>query len=955
MWKSSFGWHIEDMDLYSINYLHFGAPKLWYAISPDNASRLETLARSFYPDHYRQCPAFLRHKMTIISPNILKKYSVPYVRTVQKEGQIIISFPRAYHSGFNLGLNCAESTNFATLRWIDFGKRAERCYCHPDTVQIDMDIFVKKFQPDQYQKFLTQKKKSNINKKKGKSVKNNNATVIHEKNLEYELDTMSVKDIKQEEKMSLVCKNFSGLWRSQSSDNFTFESAFNLVLSQKGSRCAICALFEDPSPFASFEREELLTTYWALKLNKAGGLVPSPGKITEKIEIEYPLSDNFALKINSPIEERKSIGQKSHKNDSPQKVKKNRVIHSKGEEEDPASIKMFRPTFNGAHIERILSQEITNVLSYSDPNLYSCSSFDLTSDRNSSSLADYPTVTYCNSMNENSLSETSPVFSPLDQIVPHSLPIMNSMCFDSNELMDVNLIDLNNDVCIAEETVFATSNGFSNLNVFSLRKRAQILDSETGEKKLCLDANNTNTQPIVNSNITSTKSKSNQKIASKVDLHIQTFPSRHLNKGKNDLKSSKNKNITKLSIQNSRTRTNQLKDYTNEGNGIKKNNKNLKIVQNTITQMKETRKDKKQDRLLDSNKESTHTQSSPISFKNKNSNSNSMVVCKSEVDVVESDFANKNSTENRGETEYRDIKLENNDDSEDEEIIQCMQCRVAVHPSCYGLDLADVSTNWVCSRCLSRATNANCELCHLRGGPLKPTINNKWAHLTCAIVIPEVLFGDPDKREPIDLTKLSKTRSKLRCLYCKDHEIKGAACLQCSYQKCSLSFHITCAQYNGIVHWAPDNDGDKGIRANCPKHDQGKQAKRNKEQSVLEVDEKVIAKINGSRFNYASISNRSEQPCFEVEFVEDESICFNVPQGDIILGESKGTNAKVKVKWNDGQLYDGILKAEHKEWIYEIAFEDGTVKYLPRDDIYSKNDKIPKKILSKLDPANLQL
>uniref|UniRef100_A0A8D3E018 [histone H3]-trimethyl-L-lysine(9) demethylase n=1 Tax=Scophthalmus maximus TaxID=52904 RepID=A0A8D3E018_SCOMX len=150
MWKSAFAWHTEDMDLYSINYLHFGEPKSWYVVPPDHGKRLERLAKGFFPGNNQSCEAFLRHKMTLISPSILKKYGIPFEKVTQEAKQFIVTFPFGYHAGFNHGFNCAESTNFATQRWIDYGKQATLCSCRQDTVKISMDVFVRKFQPDRY-------------------------------------------------------------------------------------------------------------------------------------------------------------------------------------------------------------------------------------------------------------------------------------------------------------------------------------------------------------------------------------------------------------------------------------------------------------------------------------------------------------------------------------------------------------------------------------------------------------------------------------------------------------------------------------------------------------------------------------------------------------------------------------------------------------------------------------
>ncbi|KAL6037211.1 hypothetical protein STEG23_016781 [Scotinomys teguina] len=151
MWKTTFAWHTEDMDLYSINYLHFGQPKTWYAVPPEHGQRLEHLARQLFPASFQGCQAFLRHKVALISLTVLKENGIPFGRMTQEAGEFMVTFPYGYHAGFNHGFNCAEAINFATPRWIEYGKVASQCSCGEARVSFSMDAFVRILQPEQHE------------------------------------------------------------------------------------------------------------------------------------------------------------------------------------------------------------------------------------------------------------------------------------------------------------------------------------------------------------------------------------------------------------------------------------------------------------------------------------------------------------------------------------------------------------------------------------------------------------------------------------------------------------------------------------------------------------------------------------------------------------------------------------------------------------------------------------
>ncbi|CAN6901306.1 unnamed protein product [Brassica oleracea] len=53
---------VEDHHLYSMNYMHWGAPKLWYGVAGKDAVKLEEAMRKHLPDLFEEQPDLL-HKL----------------------------------------------------------------------------------------------------------------------------------------------------------------------------------------------------------------------------------------------------------------------------------------------------------------------------------------------------------------------------------------------------------------------------------------------------------------------------------------------------------------------------------------------------------------------------------------------------------------------------------------------------------------------------------------------------------------------------------------------------------------------------------------------------------------------------------------------------------------------------------------------------------------------------
>jgi histone demethylase JARID1 len=125
---STFCWHNEDHYTSSINFMHWGETKTWYGIPGDDAEKFEAAIKNEAPDLFESQPDLLFQLVTLMNPQRVAEAGVRVSKCNQRAGEFVITFPKAYHCGFNHGLNLNEAVNFALADWLPLGRECALRY-----------------------------------------------------------------------------------------------------------------------------------------------------------------------------------------------------------------------------------------------------------------------------------------------------------------------------------------------------------------------------------------------------------------------------------------------------------------------------------------------------------------------------------------------------------------------------------------------------------------------------------------------------------------------------------------------------------------------------------------------------------------------------------------------------------------------------------------------------------
>ncbi|XP_022610688.1 lysine-specific demethylase 4A-like isoform X4 [Seriola dumerili] len=936
MWKTTFAWHTEDMDLYSINYLHFGEPKSWYCVPPEHGKRLERLAKGFFPGSSQNCEAFLRHKMTLISPSILKKYGIPFEKITQEAGEFMVTFPYAYHAGFNHGFNCAESTNFATERWIEYGKQAVLCSCRKDMVKISMDVFVKKFQPDRYEQWLA-----------GRDVIPINHSRPTPEAREFLGDAFN--DITSNSNSSSV--ESCGEDGERKSTTQRIETKRHRVCLEVPEE--VVPKDEDEEDEEQYGKRPRLSLIPPRTMSQDGKRNKGPPKLVVT-PTKLTLMDPF----------HRGLTQSNSDGGRPPHYTKTRApaISSQSQGRNGHLSVSVAPMWTEASAQPARKMGVASLLFHrtlSPKDTLQVHSYTLERQRQPHTQLQVHSYarehqprhlqhkTYTQSHTQVQTSSQAPSCERAEP-EPESEVILTKVAQNESEAQSPVEQDQEEDKPKMSTSVAAQA-------------EVEKPEVEQTSKSASLQ---TQTQPKELSQMEIEAPKNNKRKVSEEQSYCKSV----VKKQQQQQQQQQQEQLRKLPRHHPLIREVHSDDDVYVDVEVEQEEK--EEWAKPLTQLWQCRPynplaEREYNKSMGKQApycsiclifHTYHQSESSIG------SSNVTLVNRpggrqwSKPLIPEMCFNTQTSkTSDSGEGQLSNPHVADDGTSR---LVSCAQCCVRVHTSCYGVSGEGAELDdWLCARCEADAITEDCCLCSLRGGALQRANNDKWVHVLCAITVLEARFVNITERSPIDLSAIPLPRFRLKCVYCRKRmkrEVTGC-CVQCSHGRCSTAFHPTCAQAAGIL-MHPD-DWPFVVFVTCHRHRTPVIPERNKaSMRELAVGQKVICKYKNGRYYQSEVVELTTATFYEVVF-DDGSYSDNLFPEDIEnrdcvrLGPPTEGDA-VQVRWTDGLIYGAKFVASHSIPMYLVEFEDGSQITVKREDIYALDEDLPKRVKSRMSVAS---
>nr|XP_046156345.1 lysine-specific demethylase 4A-like [Oncorhynchus gorbuscha] len=1002
MWKSTFAWHTEDMDLYSINYLHFGEPKSWYVVPPEHGKRLERLAKGFFPGSAQSCEAFLRHKMTLISPSILKKYGIPFEKITQEAGQFIVTFPFGYHAGFNHGFNCAESTNFATQRWIDYGKIATLCSCRKDMVKISMEIFVRKFQPDRYKAW-----------KAGKD----NTPIDHSKPTPEAADFLKTGEPGKE-----------GPSRSEAPDQentpcTTTQEEKSPKVGEKRQRGGDVEAAEDGDTEQVDEEEEEREVdqkkaklgqeekghSLANKVQKAEDVKkertkpPLNAKTNRNTNASRKLALQMKAKISLKATPIKSQPQTNSQSTQPAAQEPSPQSSEKaGPSEDvkpPASSSSpSHPASSSSPVHPASSSSPVHPASSSSP-VHPASSSSPVHPASSSSPV-HPASSSSPSHPASSSSPSHPASSSSPSH-PASSSSPSHPASSSSPSHPASSSSPSHPASSSSPSHPASSSGPSHPATSSSPSHPATSSSPSHPA-----SSSSPSHPASSSSPSHPASSSSpvhqlfQRTLCPADvLHVHSYAKGDYSEG--ETREGKEERRNDSSDSEGEELDDSKRAEGGEDDGAVPRKQGALPCHQRLIKVNMGDEELPEQPPVDEDglegeswaKPLAHLwQNRPPNLKKEKEYNRCMglqapycSVCslfqafqqaecaddgtdppvvlpggrlRTKPLIPEMCFTTTTEPEEGAEEEpaHPAPTTPHLEPDGTSLLISCSHCSVRVHTSCYGVDPESVTKDWKCARCKANSMTESCCLCLLRGGALQKANNNKWVHVLCAVAVLEARFVNITERSPVDLSGIPLQRFKLKCYYCKKRMKKtSGCCVQCSHGRCPTAYHPTCAQAAGIL-MQPD-EWPFVVYVTCCRHKGPIPTERNKaSMHELTVGRRVICKHKNGRYYQCDVVQLSKETFYEVNF-DDGSFSDNLFPEDIVGRDCAQIGPPpqgemVQVRWTDGLVYGAKFVAAHIIQMYQVEFEDGSQLTAKRDDVYTLDEELPKRVKSRLSKAS---